>query len=364
MPLNIIRNDITRVRADAIVNTANPDVAIGSGVDEAIYEAAGADLLLAERAKIGPLKAGQAAYTPAFGLKAKYIIHTVGPVWLGGNCHEREMVASCYRESLRIADELGCRSIAFPLISTGNHGFPKDEALKIAVSEISSFLFEHDMTVYMVVYSKEAFVISGKAFSNIRTYIEEKDVKPPAPGRTGTYVSKGTAFHSEKRRNLISRREREIQAMMSYDMEQEMTAMEPQAPSPMDSAPAFGKVSGLDDILEKRQETFQEMLFRLIDRRGMTDPEVYKKANLDRKLFSKIRGNAQYMPSKRTALALAVALELNMDETIDLLKRAGLALSPSSRFDLIVGYCISHGIYNIFDINTYLFEYDQPLLVG
>jgi O-acetyl-ADP-ribose deacetylase (regulator of RNase III) len=168
MPFNIIRNDISKVKADAIVNTANANVAVGAGVDQAIYEAAGFDELLAERAKIGPMKPGQAAATPAFALDAKYIIHTIGPAWQGGNYHERETVASCYRESLKIADELHCESVAFPLISTGTFGFPKDEALRIAVSEISSFLFTHDMTVYMVVYDKEAFVISGKAFPDIK----------------------------------------------------------------------------------------------------------------------------------------------------------------------------------------------------
>ena len=179
MPFNIIRNDISKVKADAIVNTANANVAVGAGVDQAIYEAAGFDELLAERAKIGPMKPGQAAATPAFALDAKYIIHTVGPAWQGGNYQEREKVASCYRESLRIADELHCESVAFPLISTGTFGFPKDEALRIAVNEISSFLFTHDMTVYMVVYDKEAFVISGKAFPDIKEFIDEEDVKPP-----------------------------------------------------------------------------------------------------------------------------------------------------------------------------------------
>ncbi|MDO4834706.1 MAG: macro domain-containing protein, partial [Bacillota bacterium] len=180
MPLKIIRNDISKASADAIVNTANPQVAVGAGVDQTIYEAAGSRELLAERAKIGPMSPGQSAATPAFALDAKYIIHTVGPAWEGGGCGEREAVASCYRESLKLADELCCESVAFSLISTGTYGLPKDEALKIAVSEISSFLFTHDMTVYMVVYDRESFVISGKAFADIRSYIEERDVRLPA----------------------------------------------------------------------------------------------------------------------------------------------------------------------------------------
>lgn len=354
MPLNIIRNDITRVSADAIVNTANPQVAVGAGVDQAIYEAAGAEQLLAERAKIGPMQPGHAAVTPAFALDAKYIIHTVGPAWRGGSYGERETVASCYRESLRLADELHCASIAFPLISTGTYGFPKDEALKIAISEISDFLFSHDMTVYMVVYSREAFVISSRAFSDIKSYIEDRDVRPPAYSASrnipdGAYVK---ASRNERRRLTDTLFHHKAKAGDEIEC----------CEADLVSDELYIGAGGLDDILNRETESFQQMLFRIIDRKGLTDPEVYKKANLDRKLFSKIRSSEDYLPKKKTVLALAVALELNMDETIDLLRRAGIALNPSDRFDLIVGYCIDHRIYNIFDINTYLFEYDQPLL--
>ena len=386
MPLNIIRNDISKVSADAIVNTANPQVAIGYGVDQSIYEAAGAEQLLAERAKIGPMRPGQAAATPAFALDAKYIIHTVGPVWEGGGCGEREAVASCYKESLRIADELHCESVAFPLISTGTYGFPKDEALQIAIREISSFLFTHDMTVYMVVYDKKAFVISTKAFGDVQSYIEEQDVKPPA----SSYYSRRETTALDRRRRNVARQKnvhsssvlpaggaagrdwaRKREEALKQELLEELYAQE--ADESEDIVESFSipvedsfveSAASLDDILDQESETFQQMLFRIIDRKGMTDPEVYKKANLDRKLFSKIRGNENYVPSKRTALAFAVALELNLDETADLLRTAGLALSPSSRFDLIVGYCISHKIYNIIEINTYLFDYDEPLLVG
>lgn len=395
MPLNIIRNDITRVSADAIVNTANPQVAFGAGVDQAIYEAAGADRLLAERAKIGPMRPGQAAATPAFALDAKYIIHTVGPAWQGGDCGEREAVASCYRESLKLADELHCESVAFPLISTGTYGFPKDEALKIAIGEISSFLFSHDMTVYMVVYSREAFVISSKAFSDIQCYIEDKDVlehsysaprSAASESRRRRFANESAASESMRRRfaNALLRRgaakklQREEDAFDIYEadvyeadvFEADVSAAEEieycQSESGYVPEASFFAGSSFDgdlgDVLNRKTETFQQMLFRIIDRKGMTDPEVYKKANLDRKLFSKIRSSEDYLPKKKTVLALAIALELNMDETIDLLQRAGIALNPSSRFDLIVGYCIDHEIYNVFDINTYLFEYDQPLL--
>ena len=332
MPLEIIRNDITKVSADAIVNTANPKVAIGAGVDSAIYDAAGKDLLLTERKKIGEMNPGDVAETPAFNLDAKYIIHTVGPAWIDGNHQEAETVAKCYRKSLELARDLECESIAFPLISAGTYGFPKDVALKVAISEISDFLFSNDMTVTMVVYDKESFVLSGKAFSDIQAFIEDEDVIPP--------------LASEKRRffgNL---------PLEDYDVCVSEIAVADLAAAPAD----------LEDIVRKKDVTFQEYLFRIIDRKGLTDPVVYKKANMDRKHFSKIRNNVNYHPSKRTALALAVALELNLDETKDLLLKAGLALTRSSVFDLIIEYCIENGVTDINEINCILFEYDQPLL--
>ncbi len=401
MPLNIIRNDISKVSADAIVNTANPQVAIGAGVDSTIYEAAGADKLLAERAKIGPMEPGQAAATPAFDLDAKYIIHTVGPAWQGGGHGEYEDVANCYRNSLNLADELGCESIAFPLISTGTLGFPKDEALRIAISEISSFLFTHDMNVYMVVYDKESFVISGKAFSDIKTYVEEAEVskrleelrrhRAYSARRTRddiNYSAGGTSLtyrRTERHRRKVEEealKETEVSLYEpwepegaaqeklenddAYCMDFEEDGIPTEVTLSADFLPDFhGEAAeGIKRVLKGKGETFQEMLFRIIDLKGLKDPEVYKRANIDRKLFSKIRSDANYKPSKRTVLALAVALKLNLDETLDLLGRAGYTLSSANRFDLIVGYCITHGIYDIYDINTYLFDFDEPLLAG
>ncbi|MGX8704706.1 MAG: macro domain-containing protein, partial [bacterium] len=334
MPLNIIRNDISKVQADAIVNTANPDVAIGAGVDKTIYDAAGAEQLLAERAKIGPMKPGQAAYTPAFNLDAKYIIHTVGPAWEGGGHGEREAVASCYRESLKIADKLECESVAFPLISTGTYGFPKDEALQIAIKEISSFLFEHDMKVYMVVYDKESFVISGKAFAGVRTYIEERDVRPTTVGSSILRESR-IRYNRRPHSALIDRDD--VAAGIShwekyptaeeevYEEEPIMAAMpapeeiledvdemasEPAVSYSIPVADIFGDLpSNPDEIIPG--ESFQDILFRHIDRKGLEDPDVYHGANLDRKLFSKIR-TPGYKPSKKTALALAFSLRLNL----------------------------------------------------
>ena len=386
MPFNIIRNDISKVKADAIVNTANANVAVGAGVDQAIYEAAGFDELLAERAKIGPMKPGQAAWTPAFALDAKYIIHTIGPAWQGGNYHERETVASCYRESLKIADELHCESVAFPLISTGTFGFPKDEALRIAVNEISSFLFTHDMTVYMVVYDKEAFVISGKAFPDIKEFIEDEDVKPPESSYLRRRRRMQQIASSKLDLPLSYARREDVPASIDLgedfhpdaatgpeldmdlpDMDQpELADISYSENVSLPEAYFTGSYEGLDkkldEIIKRRAKTFQQMLFQWIDRKGMTDPEVYKKANVDRKLFSKIRSKEDYLPSKKTVIAFAIALELNLDETIDLLGRAEMALSPGSRFDLIIRYCIENGIYDIMEINEILYEYGQPLL--
>ena len=365
MPLEIIRNDITKIEAEAIVNTANPEVTYGAGVDSAIYAAAGAEELLAERAKIGRMIPGAAAVTPAFKLSAKYIIHTVGPVWQGGNSGEAETVATCYRNALNLAKEKGCESIAFPLIATGTYGFPKDLALRVAISEISSFLFENDMTVYMVVYDKEAFVLSGKLFNDVTEYIKENEVIPRDECEY-PYVSSYSA--SKRRRRLLdaaSNRQEESHldrsasvvptelANIYADLDEESDYLELSAS--VDS-------SDIDERLKKKGATFQESLFRIIDCKGLKDSDVYKKANIDRRLFSKIKSNIDYKPSKQTVLAFAIALELNLDETLDLLGRAGMTLSKSNEFDIILEYCIDNRITNIMDINCILFDYDQPLL--
>ncbi|MBQ1892269.1 MAG: macro domain-containing protein [Firmicutes bacterium] len=373
MPFEIIRNDITKVRADAVVNTANPHVAVGSGVDRAIYEAAGRDALLAERAVIGELRPGECAATPAFELPAKYIIHTVGPAWEGGSAGEIETLARCYRGCLEKAEELKCGSVAFPLISSGTYGFPKDAALKTAVSEISSFLFGSDMTVYLVVYNKEAFEISGKVFSGVKSYIEESEIRAPERSRN-VYYPEGSSVFGGGYRNIPADGAAESMAVPARSGGAAESMAAPARSSAPTSAPkrkagilptigSFRRPSkSIDDVIKEKDETFQQYLFRIIDRKGLTDPEVYKKANIDRKHFSKIRGNVDYNPSRKTALALAVALELNLDETRDLLLKAGLALTHSSTFDLIMEYCIEHKVYDIYEINCILFSYGQPTL--
>ena len=369
MPLEIIRNDITKVRADAIVNTANPKVAVGAGVDHAVYMAAGWDELLAERAKIGHLAPGECAATPAFALPAKYIIHTVGPAWEGGGNGEAGIVAKCYRGSLELAKKLGCETVAFPLISAGTYGFPKAVALKTAVSEITGFLMENEMTVFLVVYDKEAFEVSGKAFSEIRSFIEEEDIVVPD---RSSYERRRLEMESLRLEQMMRADRVPDSAPVNAPEYRASGAPAKAAPLPKKKAGILGSIfpsraerprkDSIDDLLLAKEDTFQQRLFRSIDRKGLTDPEVYKRANIDRKHFSKIRSNVDYHPSKRTALALAVALGLNLDETRDLLLSAGMALTRSSVFDIIMVYCIEHKMQDINEINCILCDYDQPTL--
>ena len=393
MALQIIRNNIINVEADAIVNTANPSVGIGRGVDSAIYRAAGRDRLLEARKEIGKMSPGEAAWTPAFDLHAKYIIHTVGPAWRGGDCGECETVAKCYSRSLELAAELGCESIAFPLIATGTYGFPKDEALRIAMEEISRFLLANEMEVLLVVYDKESFEVSGKLFSDIKSFIGDGEAeygvaynrsispietagnRPAEPDRASVKrpaeaPARGLAGSSGRRSfldRLLNRESAEERTLMegAPSIDEYYDLLEDKDASAYESSymPAFpDEEKSLDERLKHLDKTFQQYLFMLIDRRGLTDPEVYKKANIDRKHFSKIRSNIDYSPSKKTALALAIALELSLDETKDLLARAGLALSPSMVSDRIIEYCIETCNYDIYEINCILFKYDQPTL--
>ncbi len=374
MPLQIIRNDITKVSADAIVNTANPKVAVGKGTDFSVYTAAGWDRLLEERRKIGEMIPGQAAATPAFDLDARYIIHTVGPAWQDGEHGEKEAVAQCYRNSLAIAAELGCGSIAFPMISTGTYGFPKDEALKIAVAEISEFLMDHDMDVFIVVFDKLAFEISGKLFSDIEEYISDHYVEQAHGEQRKAAAGYLSGLSNEE--HFPQEAPAEKGSLKEYDdgdfeviYDDELTSpiiakteQEKSTATVGEEAPLFPAEVNIDDFLKKMDKSFSDYLFDLIDRSGMKDPDVYKKANIDRKLFSKIRSNPYYRPSKHTAVALAIALELNLDETLDLLKRAGYTLSDSDIFDLIIRFFIERGEYDINEINCALYKYDQPLL--
>ncbi len=355
MPFKIVRNDITKIKADAIVNTANPKPCFAGGTDAAIYAAAGKLELLQARMAIGDIAVGEVAVTPAFKLNARYIIHTVGPAWQDGKCGEFENLYSCYESSLNKAKELECESIAFPLISTGVYGFPKDEALQIAIRAISKFLMDNDMNVTLVVFDRKSFELSGKLFSEVDEYIDEHYVEKQTNSEYNLIYE--YSEHSES--ELLRIRGREIY-IEQYEDESEDIILEDLAEDcMMASAPMS---ANLDDIVESLGETFQERLLRLVDQRGLSDVEVYKKANIDRKLFSKIRCNVDYKPKKKTAVALAIALELDLEETVDLLGRAEIALSPSSKFDLIIRYFISNRIYDVYTINMALFKHNQPIL--
>lgn len=331
MPLHIVRNDITAMKVDAIVNAANESLLGGDGVDGAIHRAAGPELL-AECRTLGGCKTGQAKITKGYRLPAKFVIHTVGPIWRGGNHGERELLVSAYRSSLEVALAYQCETVAFPLISSGVYGYPKDQALKVAVDTIGDFLLAHDMKVYLVIFDRAAYTIGGKFFADIAAYIDDR------------YVDAHTDSRETQRRRI---------AMASIAMEEEWM------PAPCASAPF-----GLDEALSKLDESFSQMLLRKIDECGMTDAQCYKKANIDRKLFSKIRSDVHYKPSKPTAMAFAVALELPLEEAREMLGKAGFAFSHASKFDIIVEYFIVHRNYNIFEINEALFAFDQSLLGG
>jgi O-acetyl-ADP-ribose deacetylase (regulator of RNase III) len=323
------------MRVDAIVNTANPRAVIGLGVDSAIHEKAGPQLLTA-RQEIGHIDMGCAAITPAFQLAAKYVIHTVGPVWDGGSYGEEALLRNCYDNSLRLAVEHGCQSIAFPLISTGNYGFPKDKALQIAISAFSEFLLKHEMQIYLVVFDQTSYKLSEKLFQGVASYIDQHYVDT---WQMATYTAEAPR---------INRRRREIDRCETMAMRE--------------CAPCASKAMSLEDMLKQADAGFTETLLKLIDQTGKKDSEVYKKANISKQHFSKIRNNPAYKPTKPTAIALALALELDMEATKDLIGRAGYALTNSSKFDLIIRYFIEQGKYNVVEINMALYEFDQPLL--
>lgn len=318
MPFCIIRNDITKVTADAIVNTANPHACIGGGTDSAIYQAAGAEALLAERRKLGDIPVGQAAVTAAFELQAKYIIHTVGPVWQGGTHGEEAALRSCYEQSLHLAHMLGCESVAFPLISTGVYNFPRDKAMRIATAAIYEFLMEQEMLVELVVFDRTAYELSGRLFPNVQSYIDEQ------------YVDGRAA--QEYRRGREDR--------------------------PSYAAPA----ATLSGVLARTQSTFQEYLLELICQRDLKNADVYHGANLSKQHFSKMLSNKNYKPTKNTVCALALALHLDRSGADALLAKAGMLLTDNDKFDLAVRYFLDNQMYNIVEDNIALYENGLELL--
>jgi len=360
MPLTIVRNDITKLTVDAIVNAANTQLRMGGGVCGAIFSAAGAQELQNACDKLSPIQTGEAVITKGFGLSAKYIVHAAGPIYQGGH-NEEYLLRSCYRNSLELAKEYECESIAFPIISSGIYGYPKAEALSVATSEIGMWLSENDMDVFLVVFDKATFEIMQDLHNDIKSFIDEN------------YVDKKDKIFGRERRDIESTQLSYYEVKESANLS-DTTAFLSEAD--IFAPEAFKRIkwdrslqeaqptASLIDINKQLDEPFSSMLLQLIDAKGKTDVEIYKRANLDRKLFSKIRTGKGYMPSKKTAVALAIALELSLSETRDLLERAGFALSRSMLFDVIIEYFISRKRYDIFEINNVLFEYDQPLLGG
>lgn len=335
MPIKIIRQDITKIKCDAIVDPTDVRCSHGGGADADIHETSGVELYHA-CAEQGFLEVGKAIITPGFSLPCKYVIHTVGPRWHGGENGEEEILRNCYRESLKLAIANKCKSLAIPLIASGVFGFPKDKVLKIAVDEISNFLLENEMLVYIVVFDKTSYSISEKLFTDIENYIDDHYVD--------THADYGRGFMCM---------EMPMEAPCARRSKAKRDAIE------ICESKAMPTADDLDAKLRQIDESFSQMLLRKIDERGMTDAECYKKANIDRKLFSKIRGDVHYKPSKPTALAFAISLELTLDETEDMLRKAGFALSHSNKFDIIIEYFISRGIYDIYEINEVLYQFDQ-----
>ncbi|MBE6552473.1 MAG: macro domain-containing protein [Ruminococcaceae bacterium] len=385
MPLTIIRDDITRFEGDAVVNAANSELLCGGGVCGAIFEAAGRDRLSEACGKIGHCDTGKAVITKGFGLKARYIIHTVGPVYGRNPEHEEGQLYSCYRNSLMLAKENKIASIAFPLISSGIYGYPRNEALRIATDAIRDFLEENEMQVYLVVYDKSSFEISRELFLSVESYIEDHLVKiRPRSEREEellfsddtcedscgiSYEAQSISFSDSDFGEPVEIAEKKIQSAKAKrnTSDKESSACGSVGKRAFAAAPSFNASvaspppRSLADLVSRKTETFSEMLLRLIDEKGMTDVEVYKRANIDRKLFSKIR-KKDYIPKKITVIALAVGLKLNMDEARDLLGRAGYAFSEASKFDIIIEYFIENKKYDIFEINEALFAFDeQPL---
>ncbi len=339
MPFLLIRNDITKMKVDAIVNAAKNSLLGGGGVDGAIHRAAGPQLL-EECATLGGCRTGEAKITKGYNLPAKHVIHTVGPVWNGGTNNEEELLISCYRTSLALAKEYKCESVAFPLISAGAYGYPKDQAIRVAIDTIKEFIADNEMLVYLVIFDKTSVYASSKMMLDIQQYIDDR------------YVEEHTDTRRERRRRISSfgadMLERKQVCIESCNEEiLRMSAM----PS-----------RSLEEYLKQVDESFSQMLLRKIKDSGMTEVECYKKANIDRKLFSKIKNDKNYKPSKPTAIAFAIALRLSLADTRELLEKAGFALSHSSKFDIIIEYFIRKKNYNVFDINEALYEFDQPLL--
>lgn len=336
MPFYIIKKDITLMEVGAIVNAANRDLQMGGGVCGSIFRKAGAKKLQEACDKLAPIETGEAVITPGFDLAAKYIIHAAGPIYNPKDPRtSAQLLSSTYLSALNLAVEQGLESIAFPLISSGIYGYPKQDALDVAKYIIKNFLENNDLSVYLVLFDGTPVPANQRLLSDIKHYLNR--------------------YLEDKSLPFLSFN----QALAQLE------SLSRDYAHPQIAAPAHykeAKEKDIDEILNELDEPFSTSLLRLIDAKGKTDVEVYKKANIDRKLFSKIRSSEHYTPSKRTALALAVGLELNLEETDSLLKKAGYTLSRSQKSDVIIEYFIINRNYDIYQINEALYAYDQAML--
>lgn len=335
MPFSIVRNDIARVRADVLVNAANERLVAGGGVCGAIFEGAGASRMAAACAQIGHCPTGSAVTTPGFDLPCRWVVHAVGPIWRGGTHGERELLRSCYRSVFAEVERLRAASVAFPLISAGIFGYPVREALDVARADASAFLDDHpDVEVTLVVFTRDVVAQGVVLLGELREYVDD------------AYVDNSPHLYDR-----------------SAELREPCVPMACPAAAPDPVAPS-GSVppDELAERLAHLDASFSDALLALIDERGLTDAQVYRRANLSRQLFSKIRSKPDYRPSKPTALALALALGLTLPQTQELLAHAGLTLSRSSKFDVIVEFYLARGVHDVMAVNEALFAFDQPLL--
>lgn len=390
MPLKIVRNDITRMQVDAIVNTVNTEPIYSSGVDMAVYKAAGEKELLAERERIGCLEEGEVAITSGYNLPAKYIIHAVSPYYEDGEHCEEELLRSCYKKSLEMAEAYCCKSIAFPLISTGSFGYPREEGLRIAIDEINGFLLHHSMIVYLVVFDEASTRLGTQLYPALEAYIDRNYVEiksreeygdyqiyPPAEARPATEAPSPAnsatqqlpevpilAKKAPKRANIATKF---LQAMRvepkdsSEELREEFYCDSLEEEDYCDFLEE--NESALQERMKHMSDTFQEYLLYLIEERGLSNAEVYKRAIITKQLFSKIKLNPQYHPDKGTAMRLCVGAKLSLDETKDLLARAGYALSPCDKRDIIFSFFIEHGVFDMIEIDIALEEHGLPCFI-
>lgn len=352
------------MQADAVVVTANEDLQITGGIGAAVAQAAGMRRLQEACDAAAPCPVGHAVVTPGYAHPARMIVHAVGPVWDDpslSDVQKRHLLLSAYESALRCAFDRGARSIGLPLISAGSFGCPPAISFALAMEAVRAFLVDHEALVVLVVYDREAVSAAVAIHGQIAEYIDDRYVGAQEHERRACFRERGASSRGEQGRRLGSLGS--VPPRSASDTAPTGWKASPAATDPL--PPACSEASHPTDLsqwLDGIDASFSETLLRLIDERGLSDAEVYKRANMSRQLFSRIRCDADYRPSKKTVLALSIALELSLRETSDLLMRAGFALSHSSVADLVVEFFIVRGQYDIFAINEALYAFDQQLL--